>query len=221
MNLFRWIMVWICLLNTASLAQEQKVDCSTFRPSFPENEKPPLMRRYAIQDFHLGMSLSAAKNIQSFDFLRVVKKHNQLYEYHAEISNASENIFLSFTAEQQLYQVIYSRRFQAAVSDQDLFERLVGRYGNPVASFRNQSASKILEACWGQCLMVKEKTFCQNETTDNYFTYFTVSLDQSRIQLAMTLNDSVLKRSNHSNFERRYQQKLAAPSNKELDKLNF
>ncbi len=222
---FFFILIVLCLLNSASLAQEQQpasqVDCSTFRPNFPENEKPPLMRRYTIQNLHLGMSLSAAKNIQPFDSLQTIKKHNQLYEYHAEVSNSSEKILLLFTAQQQLYQVIYSRYFQASVSDQDLFERLVSRYGNPVALFRDPNASKILEVCWGQCLMVKENTFCQNETTDNYFTYFTVSLDQSRTQFAMTLNDSVLKRSNDSNFERRYQQKLSSPSNKELDKLNF
>ena len=223
------IIKWGCLFIllqlsfNISLAQESQAtdDCSQFRPEFPKNEKQPLMRRYTIQELHLGMSLDSAKNVVPFRFFTAVTKQGQLYEYHAEVGTPSVKILLSFTADQQLYQIIYSKRFDTAVSDQGLYERLLGRYGEPEKVFRNQESSKVLEICWGQCLMVNDKTFCQNETTNEYFTYFTVSLDQSRMQLAMMLNDSILKRNNKNNFMRRYQQYLNQPSNHELDQLKL
>ncbi len=221
-----WIVFWMTLSIVLGLTFQTtwaQAVCQPLPPDEqgPPNEDPPKMGRYTLQGLYLGISSGEVKNILPNISITPVSEEGVLHEYHGELAIGPEQFLFVFTADNRLYKLVYKKKFDAAVVVQDLLDKLTSRYGPPFVSNKAGTARTSLEACWGQCLMIRDNVFCQDENTDRWYTYFTTSLDITRRHFSLVLNDSGLHRRNEQDFIQRKRTRRLAPSTQALEDLKL
>ena len=187
----------------------------------PPNEIPPEMNQFEIQEIYLGMSYQELQLTKPDVSARPIVQSGVIYEYFAEYSTKDEQFSFSFTFDGRLYQLIYQKKFEAAVDEEELKLKLIQKYGQPDRVIEEENTQKVFEACWGQCQMIREGVFCQNEDTAHWYTYFTAGLGIARKTFFAFLHDSTLYEKNEIGFVERKEAKQMAPATHALENLKL
>lgn len=214
------LLIFFIIPFQSVYAQEQcKRDAQSSKP--PEAAKPK-MNRYLIQGIYLGMSHKELQLIKENLTIRPVVDAGVTREFIGELFTKDEKFLFILTSDARLYKFIYQKTFQSAVEEEELLLRLTQRYGRPEVQLQSPARSKkIFELCWGQCDMIKDGVFCQNQDTDAWYTYFTASLDNTRKHFYLTLHDSVLFERNELIFLEKKRDKLNTNSTQSLNNLKL
>lgn len=187
----------------------------------PPDENPPKMGKFEIQEIYLGMSYKELQLTKPDVEARPIVQSGVIYEYFAEYSTKDEQFSFSFTFDGRLYQLIYQKKFAAAVDQEELRLKLIQKYGQPVTVIEEGNGQKVFEACWGQCQMIRDGVFCQNEDTEHWYTYFTAGLGIARKTFSAVLHDSTLYEKNEIGFVERKETQQMAPSTNALENLKL
>ncbi len=184
-------------------------------------ERAENMGRFLIQGIYLGMGFEELKLAKPGVVVQPAVESGVIHEYYGEYITDDEQFLFMLTSEGRLYKLIYKKHFAAAVSEQDLLVKLRQRYGQPRRTLSKTTKNKTFEACWGQCEMILDGTFCHDQETDHWYTYFTASLDITRKQFNIVLHDSTLYERNEIGFAERKTTKKMLPSTTALENLKL
>ncbi|MBF0287857.1 MAG: hypothetical protein HQM14_08565 [SAR324 cluster bacterium] len=184
-------------------------------------EKADNMGRFLIQGIYLGMGFEELKLAKPGVVVQPTVESGVIHEYYGEYVTENEQFLFMLTSEGRLYKLIYKKYFIAAVSEQDLLVKLRQRYGQPRRTLSKTTKNKTFEVCWGQCEMILDGSFCYDQETDHWYTYFTASLDITRKQFNLVLHDSTLYERNEIGFVERKTIKKMIPSTTSLEKLQL
>lgn len=189
--------------------------------SKPPAAAKPKMGRFVIQDIYLGMSHKELKLIKPGLRVRPLTDSGVIHEFVGELRDHDEELLFIFTLDARLYKLVYQKRFKAAVDENELALRLTQRYGRPEVEIKKPTSKKVFEICWGQCDMITDGVFCQDEDTEAWYTYFTASLDSTRKRLSLVLHDSGLFERNELLFAEKKETKKLSDSTESLDQLDL
>lgn len=215
------VLFGIYLLGFTFSAQAQEACQIPLEDRKRPRETAPKMMRYQIQEIYLGMSFRELQLNKPAISVRPVTESGVIHEYFVEYFTKDEHFLFLFTFDGRLYKLVYRKKFDAAVSEEELKIKLIQRYGQPDNLIETLNTKKVFEACWGQCQMIRQGVFCQNEDTEHWYTYFTAGLSITRKEFFAVLHDSALYERNEIRFVERKKNQQTAPSTTALNNLKL
>ncbi|MBF0278228.1 MAG: hypothetical protein HQM13_10570 [SAR324 cluster bacterium] len=215
------IILWLFLMGVAFPLYAQDV-CQL---DSEELKRPqgaaPKMDRYLLQGIYLGMSFKELQLTKPELTVRPIVQSGVIREYFVEHFTSDEHFLFTFSWDGRMYKLVYHKDFPVAVDEQELKNKLLQKYGRPDSQLDKPGATKVFEFCWGQCQMIRENVFCQDEDTDYWYTYFTASLSIHRKDFSIVLHDNKRFEENEEAFVRRKRTKQMLPSSSALNNLKL